>query len=225
MPWIVIYAVIAAVNLIGEATSTSWLIWSSKPLLMVSLIAYAIAARRATWDRPMTWLLLGLVAAFAGDVFLMLDGSLMFMAGLASFAAMQVCYIAAFTRVPGPGLVRAWKIAALPYVLFAIALNVLIAGFVGDLRIPVLVYSALLVSMGIAALDLVLRLPRRDGWRVAWGAGLFVISDALIAITRFGPLSGNAMTSVLVMATYIIGQGLIVVGFTQGQAVSASRSR
>ena len=38
---------------------------------------------------------------------------------------------------------------------------------------------------GLAGLDLVIRVPQRLGWRVAIGAGLFVASDALIALTAF----------------------------------------
>ena len=39
--------------------------------------------------------------------------------------------------------------------------------------------------MALGALDLVLRLPQALAWRVTAGALLFIVSDALIALTAF----------------------------------------
>ena len=75
-----------------------------------------------------------------------------------------------------------------------------------------MVYSAVALAMALAALDLVLRVPRNLGWRVAWGALVFVLSDALIAVTAFGPLTATPLTSALIMATYAIAQAMIVTG-------------
>ena len=86
------------------------------------------------------------------------------------------------------------------------------------MRLPVLVYSVVLVAMAVVALDLVIRVPRDKGWRVAVGAGIFVVSDGLIALTAFGPLSESPALSAIIMATYIVAQGLIVTGFTQAVA-------
>ena len=80
---------------------------------------------------------------------------------------MQVCYIMAITSIPGPGLVRAWKIALVPYVLdLDRHQRARAAPASVDLRIPVLVYSAVLIAMAVAALDLVLRVPQHPagGW-------------------------------------------------------------
>ena len=124
----------------------------------------------------------------------------------------QVCYIVAFTRIPGPGLVRAWRIALVPYAVIWIVLNLLVSPGVGDMRIPVLLYSVVLISMAVAALDLVIRVPQRLGWRIAAGALLFVASDAVIALTAFGPLSSSPALTGLIMATYVAAQALIVTG-------------
>lgn len=225
MPWVVAYLTIGVLNVVGEATGRTALAQATKPLIILTLIAYTVAWRRRTWDAPMSWFVAGLVAALTGDVLLNIDTALGFMGGLAAFAVMQVLYVIAFLAVPGPGLVRAWKIAIVPYAVIVIALNVAISAGVGDLRIPVLVYSLLLGTMGVAALDLVLRLPRRNAWQVTYGALLFIASDGLIALTRFGSVESATLTSAVVMSTYIAAQGLIVAGFVRGQAVAASRSR
>ena len=147
-----------------------------------------------------------------GDLLLMGDGDAYFTGGIAAFLVTQVCYIVAFTRIPGPGLVRAWRIALVPYAVIWIVLNLLVSPGVGDMRIPVLLYSVVLISMAVAALDLVIRVPQRLGWRIAAGALLFVASDAVIALTAFGPLSSSPALTGLIMATYVAAQALIVTG-------------
>jgi uncharacterized membrane protein YhhN len=184
----------------------------TKALLMPVLLAWLLVYTRGHLTGPLRLLTLGLLFAWAGDVLLEGDGDLFFIAGLLAFLAMQVCYILAFTRVPGPGLVRAWKIALVPFVAVWLALNILVSP--GALRVPVLLYSVVLVAMAVAALDLVIRVPQDKGWRVAIGAALFVVSDGLIALTAFGPLATSTGASITIMTTYIAAQGLITTGFT-----------
>lgn len=224
------YVLVAVLNVIAEATDNVNGMQLTKPLLMPLLLGWLIAfvltaplspspedgSTGPRWPVPLRWLAAGLVFAWAGDLLLMGDGDLYFTLGLAAFLVMQVCYLIAFLRQPGPGLVRAWKVALIPYVLLWIVLNVVISSGVGDMRIPVLVYSAVLLAMAVAALDLVLRMPQRLAWRTAAGALLFVVSDALIALVAFGPLTDSVRTGAAVMASYTAAQGLIVTGFARG---------
>lgn len=68
-------------------------------------------------------------------------------------------------------------------------------------RVPVVAYSVVLSTMALAAVDT--GVPR-----VAAGGGLFMLSDALIALERFGdvhlPLHEGS-----VMATYTTAQALL----------------
>ena len=210
------FVLVGVLNVIAEATSNADAITLTKPLLMPLLLAWLVTLAGRSWPVPLRWLAVGIVFAWIGDLALMGEGDTAFHVGIAAFLVMQVCYLVAFLRVPGPGLVRAWKIALLPYVLIWVGINVVISAGVGDMRIPVLVYSAVALAMAVAALDLVLRLPQRLAWRTAGGALLFVVSDALIAMTAFGPLTESAGWSAVVMATYIAAQGLIVTGFAHG---------
>jgi uncharacterized membrane protein YhhN len=208
------YLVVGAADVVGEATDTAALVLATKPLLMPLLMAWLVLAVRSDggFDAPLRWLAAGIAFAWIGDLVLLGTGDLFFMGGIAGFLVMQVCYLMAFLRIPGLGLVRAWKIAAVPYVLIWLAVNVLVSAGVGALRIPVMIYSAVALAMALAALDLVLRVPRDLGWRVAWGALLFVLSDALIAVTAFGPLTATPTSSALIMTTYVIAQAMIVTG-------------
>lgn len=212
------YVLLGVLNVIAEATGNGDGVLLTKPLLMPVLAAWLIVVAWGRWSTPLTWLAVGLLFAWAGDLFLLGEGDLAFLLGLGSFLVMQVCYLVAFLRVPGPGLVRAWKIALVPYLILWVLLVVLVWPGAADMRIPVLVYSGVIIAMAVAALDLVLRIPQVLAWRVAGGALLFVVSDALIALTSFGPLTSSPGTSALIMATYVAAQGLIVTGFTEALA-------
>lgn len=210
------FVLVGVLNVIAEATSNANAITLTKPLLMPLLLAWLITLVGRWWPVPLRWLAVGIVFAWVGDLALMGEGDTSFMLGIAAFLVMQVCYLVAFLRVPGPGLVRAWKIALIPYVLIWVGINAVVSAGVGDMRIPVLVYSAVALAMAVAALDLVLRLPQPLAWRVAAGALLFVVSDALIAMTAFGPLVESPGWSAVIMAAYVAAQAMIVTGFAHG---------
>lgn len=219
------YVIVAAANVIAEATASDGGILVTKPLLMPLLLAWLIAVAGRRWPVPLRWLGVGLVFAWAGDLFLMGDGDTAFHLGIAAFLVMQACYLVAFLRVPGPGLVRAWPIAVIPYALIWLVLVLVVWPGAGQMRIPVLVYSAVIVTMALGALDLVLRLPQNLAWRVTAGALVFIVSDALIALTSFGPITSSAMTEAAVMLTYTVAQALIVTGFTRGVLAQSTASR
>ncbi len=212
-----VYLTVAVVNVGAVLASARPVEIATKVALMPLLAAWIVAdgrGRAFAWPGPLRWLVAGLGFAWLGDVLLLGDGDLWFVGGLAAFAVMQVCYLVAIRRIPGPGLVRAWPITIVPYALVWVGVNAAVGAGVGDLRIPVLAYSALLVVVALAALDLVLRVPRRLGWRIAGGAAAFVVSDGLIALGAFGPLPDGPIAGALVMATYSAAQVLIATGFT-----------
>jgi len=208
------YAAASAAHLSAEGMGAARLATATKACLMPLLLSWLLVTvrrGRSSHAAP-RWLAAGLVFAWFGDLLLAGHGDALFKAGIAAFLVMQVCYIVSFTRVPGPGLVRSRKITTLPYLAAWLLLNRLVSDGVGALRVPVLIYSAVLVVMAIAALDLVARVDRRMGWRIAVGAPIFVASDGLIAMTEFGPLSPSRALSVAIMATYVVAQGMIVTG-------------
>lgn len=211
-----VYALVGVFDVLGEALGWPAVTHVAKPLLMPLLTVWVVAVARDRARRsPLGWLLAGLAFAWLGDLALMAEGDTAFALGLGAFLVMQACYIAAFTRVPGPGLVRAWPVAIVPFAGYWLVMNLVLFRSAGAMAVPVLVYSAVLLAMAAAALDLVLRVPRPLGWRVFWGAALFVVSDSLIALTAFGPLESGRVLSAVVMATYIAAQAMIVTGFTR----------
>jgi uncharacterized membrane protein YhhN len=212
----VAYAALSVANVTAEALGATGPAKVTKAGLMPLLLAWLLVTIRQGHIRHQAprWLAAGLAFAWLGDLMLTGQGSAYFMAGLAAFLAMQACYIVSFTRIPGPGLVRARKFLAVPYVAAWLLLNQVLAGGVGAMQLPVLVYSAVLVGMALAALDLAGRVDRKAGWLIAIGAPIFVASDGLIALTTFGPLSPSRLTDASIMATYVVAQGLIVAGLS-----------
>ncbi|TPN76861.1 lysoplasmalogenase [Mesorhizobium sp. CU2] len=124
---------------------------------------------------------LGLSAV--GDAFLSSDGEKEFLGGLASFLAAHIVYVALFVQAGGGlGLLSAesWRGAlALAMAAFVIVMLAALWRRVGpQLRIPIAVYIAAILAMGISALT-------TDKIWVIAGAVLFMASDGLLATERF----------------------------------------
>ena len=79
-----------------------------------------------------------------------------------------------------------------------------LAADLGGLLVPVAVYGAVLCTMAALALGV-------HRW-TAMGAGLFVISDSVLAATSLSDRLTIPADGAVVMATYTAGQALIVLG-------------
>lgn len=189
------YAGVAAADLVAIAARLPALGWVSKPLL-APLLALALVRAGTPVRSPMV---AGLACATVGDIALMLPGTGAFIAGMAAFLAMHVCYIRAFRRI-GAGISRP---AAAAYVAAWLIANAYLVGHTGALGVPIAVYSAALLTMAASA--------RRLGKAGALGGTLFVLSDALIGAAAAGlNFPGR---SLLTMATYIPAQALLTYGY------------
>lgn len=210
----VAYIVASIANVVGIA-------WT-KPLLMPLLALWAVSLFSSgnMSAKQKAWLVTAIVFSFLGDVALMNDAETWFLTGIGFFALAQLSYIALFNQIDGPGLVKAWKIALLPYIGFWLLINILIKP--GELRIPIAIYSALIVAMAVAALNASLKLTRPFRFAPAIGAGLFMISDTLIAFEEFNKIE---IPNGTIMLTYLLGQALIVGGVVLGQTPTGSLSR
>lgn len=203
--WILVaYLAVAALNVAGEL-AWSPLAAGTKPLLM-PLLAIWVLANALRGERAATALLVGLLLAWGGDLLLEVPS---FLAGMAAFAGMQVAYLVAFRSLPGPGLVRAWPLAAVPYAVAWLAVVGLAWPGAGDLRLPIAAYGALLAAMACSALDASLRLPTGIRWWLPLGGALFLVSDAAIALATAGRIEASPLQGAFVMATYATAQLLI----------------
>ena len=185
-----VYAALAAADSLLAATGHARQRWLTKPLLMPVLMAGR--------DRPAQR---ALALGAAGDVALLAPGETAFTAGLASFLAGHLAWIAALRQRPGRGYLRARPALAVPAVAAFGAMNAYLWPRTGPNRIPVLVYSAALLAMSLTALD-------SGSPRTAAGGALFLTSDTLLALEKFGGLKLPVHEG-LVMATYTTAQALL----------------
>jgi uncharacterized membrane protein YhhN len=185
-----VYAALAAADTLLAATGHRRERWLTKPLLMPVLMAGR--------DRPAQR---ALALGAAGDVALLGPGETAFTAGLVSFLAGHLAWIAALRQRPGRGYLRARPALAVPAVAAFGAMNAYLWPRTGPNRIPVLVYSAALLAMSLTALD-------SGSPRTAAGGALFLTSDTLLALEKFGGLKLPVHEG-LVMATYTTAQALL----------------
>jgi uncharacterized membrane protein YhhN len=182
-----LYPALAGLDTLLAATGRHALRRVTKPLLMPTLLRGK--------PRPTQR---ALALGGLGDVALLGEGPVAFTAGLGSFLAGHVAWIAALR----PHSTKALKPAmAAPYLLAWAGLNAYLWPKTGKDRIPVLVYSAALLANALAAADT----GKRD---VAAGGALFLVSDALLALEKFGDVHLPVHEGI-VMATYTSGQALL----------------
>ncbi|MBK9336676.1 MAG: lysoplasmalogenase [Lewinellaceae bacterium] len=215
--WLGAFALLAVVELTGEALENRSLILFSKPLLMPVLAIWLM--RRTPGIRRFFrhTILSGLLFATLGDIFLMFAGgaydALFFLLGLGAFLTTQACYLGGFLSEVNlrNGYLRKQPYWSAPFGLFLLSLLAwLWPGIPEGLQQPVALYGAIITAMVLGVVNLKGYVHRDVFGSLLAGALLFLLSDCLIAAGRFGyPFPGS---SVAVMATYIAGQWLIVRG-------------
>ena len=126
-----------------------------------------------------------------------------FLAGLGAFLVAQLTYAVAFWPSRADS-VLARPLLTLPYLAVLVGLLAALWGDLGDLRVPVTVYAVVIVSMAVLATGV--------GRLVGIGAGLFVASDALIALDTVAGLVRLPAHGFWVMVTYLAAQLLIAAG-------------
>jgi uncharacterized membrane protein YhhN len=175
--------------------------------LAVSTLALIAWYRLSGKDR---WQLVSaLVLSSLGDVLLAVRREGFFVCGLLSFLIAHLFYILLFvSHWPKSFSVAQWKKMLVAMVVaFAVVMAWRLLPVGGGLSVPVTVYLMVLTTMVIAAI-----LAKFESRWIVIGAILFMISDSLIAVTRFKGLLSPAPAGVLIWTTYYIAQYLIAFG-------------
>lgn len=171
-----------------------------KGLLMPSLLLWLVASLGAATPRLLA---AGLVLATVGDVGLEYDAT--FLVGMAGFFAMQVCYVVGFLGLGAWPRVRASWGVALGYLAFWVAANAVLGPRLGELRIPIAVYSLALCVMATVAAGV--------GRRVGLGGLMFLVSDMLIGLDLAD--LGFPGRGLVVMLLYLSAQYAITTGWAR----------
>lgn len=195
------FLVVGILHLAGQLAHLDWLTTGTKPFIVLSLAVALVWSVRGRISRTVVVALTALLLAWIGDLALIPEGGGWFLVGLGFFLLAHVAYIVLFLRFLGRGRLR-WSAAA--YVLWYIALVIVLAPHLGGMMAPVVVYGAVIATMAITA--------TRCTPAVTIGATLFLLSDSLLALNRFLPDAGIRESGFLIMLSYIAAQGLIILG-------------
>lgn len=208
----IVYFAVLAVEIIALTTANTTLEMAAKPALMPILIYYfgkntEPSSQRLTLSAALFFSWLGDVALFFDKV-----GGRMFVYGLAAFLIAHLFYIWFFLRVRKTAGVatRPNLIAVAAIAFYASALFTFVMPFVGEMIVPVSIYTIVISAMMISSVAALNRQTIDAGkWCVA-GSALFLLSDSILAVNRFAIPFGSA--PILVMLTYAVAQFLITEG-------------
>lgn len=171
-----------------------------KPLTTALIIILALMATEPVSPFYQTMIVVGLVFSLGGDIFLMLPSD-RFIGGLVSFLIAHLFYVVAF--VYPDGFTISPIILAI-YLVYGGIMVRLLWSHIADLRLPVVIYMAIILVMGWQALERWSLLQTNSALLAAVGATLFVISDSALALDRFR--SRFASARFLVLSTYFSAQ-------------------
>ena len=188
-----------------------------KPLLIPVLMVLLVYSKVNSAGKGL--LLIGLFFSFLGDVFLLYEykNSMSFIFGLASFLITHIYYIIYFLKIKSvqTSLLRQQPWLAALVAAYGCSLVMLLYPGLGDLKIPVIVYAAVICCMLLCSLHVFYKTGRPANVYFITGALFFVISDSLLAVNKF--LNPFPIAGVLIMFTYCAAQFFIVKGFIAKQ--------
>lgn len=174
-----------------------------KPATLGLLIAVAVLLDPDS-ESQRAWFVGALFLSLAGDIFLMLPERF-FVAGLGSFLLAHVAYIGGFWGSGEDLSERALLVGAAATLAAGLVLGrIVVRGARArspQLAVPVFVYVVAISMMVISAVG------TKNPAAIA-GAGLFYISDTLIAWNRF--VGAISWAPVAIMITYHLAQGGLV---------------
>lgn len=187
----------------------------TKPLIILGLIGYFYQITKPISSTLLARSILGaLLFSLLGDILLLWDH--LFVYGIGAFLLAHVCYIIGFKvaqkapeSVLNVNFVKTFFIN-LPIYFLAAFTFYLINPNLGVLKIPVIVYIIVIVSMLTTARERYGKCNPASYWQVFIGACLFFISDGLIALDKFYLPIPDA--GLLIMGSYAIAQLMIVMG-------------
>lgn len=212
----ILFAIIVIIELIGRITDNISFEYPVKPLVMVWIAVYFLLNRqKKEFTIPV---LLAFFFSWTGDMFLMFadKSDMLFYAGVGGFFFSQLSYIYTFSKYSEekkPGLIQ--RKPALIFIFFAYLAGIYIIldpCLVRIMKPIILLYALSLITMSIMALNRRGRVNYRSFILVFTGSLLFIISDSMIALTKFCfdiPMAGLYIMITYVSAQYLIMRGLI----------------
>lgn len=189
---------------VGSNNNYLFYIFKPTTTLLIAGLAYGIAPE-VTPDSSNTYLYLilaGLLCSTFGDIFLMLPKD-RFIPGLASFLVAHLIYIYAFQDfefIFDPILI-------IPLIIAGITVLYILWPTLAEMKIPVIVYMAIIIAMAWLASERYLVLSDTASFYACIGALVFLFSDATLAIDRFKKQFSSAYAMIII--SYYVAQYFI----------------
>lgn len=210
-----VFWVLALLDVVGIAANIALLHFIVKPLLIPSLLLLMFFSRSTVAGKNL--LLIGLFFSWMGDVFLLFEDKqpLFFIFGLASFLTTHIFYIIYFLRIRSANvsLLKKQPVFIALVLAYGITLVWQLYPYLGDLKLPVMLYATVICTMLLCSLHIFLKVNKKAARFYLLGASAFVISDSLLAVNKF--YQPFAYGGVFIMLTYCAAQYFIVRGFIQ----------
>lgn len=206
-----LYAVIAVIEIASEATNNRVLHLSSKPLLVILVLALFLIRTHGFKGSAKLSVIAALVFSWVGDVLLMFkeEYSWTFLGGLGAFLIAH-CFLIVAYRIGSDKHFQLSFFYFVPVFGYGIVLYSILAPHLGTMLMPVAVYSVVLLAMLIAALERGARVSTLSFRWVLSGALCFVMSDSILAWQSF--VQQSVFARVALMALYIAAQYAIAHG-------------
>lgn len=214
--FLILFILVSAGEIISTLMDVPVLHTFCKPAIMIMLGFYYWASQREGGEPVSIPLIIAILFSCAGDILLMQKSEeKFFMFGLGAFLVAHLFYILTLRQHrlenSAEALQGLQKIRyAFPIVLAGTGLVTILYSHLEGLKIPVMVYAAVITIMVLNALFRFGRTNTKSFTMVFGGAILFMMSDSLLAVDKF--LEPIPMAGFWVMSTYIGAQFLIVQG-------------
>lgn len=183
---------------------------------LLALVVWFSAGKNFTNARNLV--IGGLLFSTAGDTLLMFADrhNDLFVFGLITFLIAHICYILAFNNISSfkQGFIKRHLLLTIPFLLYWLLFNgYLFDSLPASLKIPVIIYSMIIMVMALSALNLREAIAQRAFLFIFVGALFFLLSDSILAIGKFTlGETADFNLSIFIMTTYILGQFGIAYG-------------
>ena len=197
---IVIIIISAGIYVLADFFTKPGLKYIFKPLTTILIIALALLQQSEVSETYKYLIIVALLFSLAGDIFLMLPTD-KFVQGLASFLIAHIFYITAFAHGFGPYFEISYLI---PSAIYAILFLWLVLPKTGKLKLPVLIYSLVLMVFLWQASGRFFYLSDNSSIYILAGSILFVASDSVLAYDRF--VKSYKFSQLAILSTYWAAQ-------------------
>ncbi len=207
---ILFFIIVLAELICGNMESLSQLHYFTKPLILITLIAFFYKQGNHLNKRTRSITLLALVFSLIGDILLMfvITSPKYFIGGLIAFLLAHLMYISVFLKSRNK-TANVFPIIVI-LLIYASGIFYVLKDGLGELLIPVLLYLIVILVM-VAIAFLRKRHEATNSYNLVFaGAVLFMISDSILALNKF--YQPIPLSNISIMLTYALAQYLIVLG-------------